>query len=79
MLWNSCAGSGNETDPRETQSGGSHAKSHYMQQERGSTHHSTRKVALCVGGTQVDDESVRESKRCAGKSGSGPDMVQDGL
>ena len=27
------------------------------QPERGSTHQSTREVALCVGGTQGDDES----------------------
>ena len=35
----------------------SHAMSRCEQPERGSTHHSTREAALCVGGTQGDDES----------------------
>ena len=51
------AGGGNEPDPQATQSGESHAKSRCEQQERGSTHHSTKEVALCVGGTWGDDES----------------------
>ena len=56
------AGGGNEPDPRVSQSDESHAKSRCEQQERGGTHHSTREVALCVGGTRDDDES--EAKHC---------------
>ena len=51
------AGGGNEPDPHVSQSDESHAKSRCEQQGRDSTHHSTREVALCVGGTQGDDES----------------------
>ena len=40
-----------------SQSDESHAKSRCEQQERGGTHHSTQKAALCVGGTRGDDES----------------------
>ena len=50
-------GGGNESDPQETRSGESHAMSRCEQPERGSTHHSTREAALCVGGTRSDDES----------------------
>ena len=50
-------GGRNEPDPQETQSGESHAMSRCEQPERGSTHHSTREAALCVGGTRGDDES----------------------
>ena len=50
-------GGGNEPDPQETRSGERHAMSRCEQPERGSTHHSTRETALCVGGTRGDDES----------------------
>ena len=95
MLWNCCAGGGNEPDPHVSQSDESHAKSRCEQQERGSTHHSTREVALCVSGTWGDDESeAKHSQRgsCEGvkqrvQSGSTRrkvsewtrDMGQDGL
>ena len=47
------------TRPRATES---HAMSRCEQPERGSTHHSTREAALCVGGTQGDDECGCEAK-----------------
>ena len=48
---------GNEPDPQETRSGESHAMSRCEQPGLGSTHHSTREAAFCVGGTRGDDES----------------------
>ena len=61
------AGGGNEPDPQETQSGESHAMSRREQPERGSTHHSTREVALCVGGTgattRVKGSTIKEDSR----------------
>ena len=66
------AGGGNEPDPQETQSDESHVMSLCKQTDRGSTHHSTREAALCVGGIRGDDESeemhgrrefARESQR----------------
>ena len=39
-------GGGNEPDPHVSQSDESHAKSRSDQQERGSTHHFTKEVAL---------------------------------
>ena len=57
-------GGGNEPDPQETQSGESHAMSRCEQPERGSTQQSTREAALCVGGTQGEDESgAKQSHR----------------
>ena len=57
------AGGGNEPDPQVTQSDGGHARSHCEQPERGSTHHSTREAALCVGGIRGDDESEEMHSR----------------
>ena len=49
------ASGGNEPDPLVTQRDGSHARSHFEQQGRGSKHHSTRGVASCVNGTGWGD------------------------
>ena len=73
--------------PQVTQSDENYAKSRCKQQERGSTHHSTREVALCVGGTQGDDESeervqsgntrrkVRKRARDVGQDGLVPSRL----
>ena len=51
------SGNGNERDTHVSQSDESHAKRRCEQQERDSTHQSTREVALHVGGTKGYDES----------------------